>query len=139
MNASRKSLLATFAVPLLVGLLLAAPAWAKPPKDMDGERMGAAQLDLGASIKDSLSASDASDWRYVKLTKGGVLSVELTTSNKEAVLSFQLVDSTGAVIESEDKATGGLKFKRKLDAGIYYLRVSCSQALQYEIKANVAP
>jgi hypothetical protein len=139
MNASRKTALATLAAALLAVASLATPAWAKPPKDMDGERMGAAQLTLGASAKDSLSASDASDWRYVKLTKGGVLSVELTTSNKDAVLTFQLIDSTGAVIESEDKATGGLKLKRKLDAGIYYLRVSCAQALQYELKATVAP
>lgn len=103
-------------------------------RDADGSRMQARELALGGTDSDTLSPpSDAVDWRYLRLSDGHRLVVEVSVSPSSVPVSVQLTSAVGDRIASATSSKGKATLSTQLDPGLYYVSVSASAAARYTI------
>lgn len=114
-------------------LFLALPVWSQG-RDSDGTRMQARRVEVGSTFKDSLSPpEDRADWRMIRLEEGRTIAIELAVTTKGAQARLTLTGATGDRIETEVARVKPASISKVLEAGIYYIAVESSEALDYEL------
>ena len=119
---------------IIVGLGLVAFPSAAQERDVDGTRMQARHVEVGSVHSDSLSPpQDQADWRMVKFEEGRLLHITLRVESDGRTAEVTLTGATGDELARETAGQEAATIEEELGAGIYYVAVESSEALEYEL------
>ena len=119
---------------VLGGMVSVASAVAR---DADGARMQARTIKVGETQKDSLRPpSDQVDWRSLKVSEAGNVTVSLSHAAKQGPVSLRLTDSRGQSRGAATSARGSASIGAELKPGIYYISVSSKTSVSYSLSVR---
>ena len=116
-------------VSMVTALAWTATAWAA---ETDDSRLGAQQVELGASTQDALTPPDDSvDWLYFELEAESSVSIELTRRDGDGALRMTLSKATGEDVDRIDAPGGEASLDLTLAPGLYYIKLTADAAAEY--------